>query len=1134
MKPIIILSLLLTLTSNVAAQIKDMRVEHEHEPLGIDVERPCFSWQMATDTGRHGQCQRAWQIAVADENGRTTWDSGKRNGSQSTNIRYNGQPLKPSTRYRWMLKVWNERGKEKCDTAYFETGLKHKGDWSGAQWIGEHDGELPLYAQYLPVFTIEYGVQLDRKTRSSKASFVYGANDLRLAGRNRNILGMQNGHDQSYIKVEIVASTDTARLNIFRVGYKDSDRADKPFRTIAIPTNIVNKANRYSVHNIRITSVLGTTRFYIDGNKKEIGKVELNPMGIGGDFIAFPVVGDYGFSVPKGQKARFTGVRVGNFRSPSNAIKELVEDTTVTESVIRTTKIKGLSEPLLRTEFNVDKLIAKARLYVTARGTYQFYVNGNRIGNDYLNPGLTQYNKTHFYQTYDVTPFLMKGSNAVGAQLAEGWWRGGSTFVGENWNVFGDRSSLLAKLVITYSDGTTSTIVTNPDTWLCNSHGPLLCGSLFQGEVYDGIRAEAFDGWNKPGFDTTGWHKTSAISTDCTVSKAGNDDMPHVYDFSKLSLTAQQGPTIMAVDTLTAQSVEQVRPGVYIYDMGQNMAGVPLITLDGMKKGQRINLRFAEVKYPNMPQYGENKGMIMLENIRAAMAQDIYTARGGHETFAPRFTYHGYRYIEITGIDRPLPLKAVRSKVLSSVHKFTADYTTSNADINRLWKNITWSMRANFFSIPTDCPQRNERMGWSGDISVFAPTATYMTDAYTFLRRHMTAMRDVQRQDGKFLDIAPIGGGFGGILWGSAGIVLPWQCYLQYGDTAILKENYASMCRYIDFITNKTIDPKTGVIVQDKYWGDLADWLGPEDGRNDRSLLWEAYYIYDLDMMERIAKMLGNDADACRFASMAARRRTFFNKTYIAPTTAKTIWSAFDKKRKGCLVDTQTSYVLPLAFNIVADSVRQRFTDNLVLTVERPNGTFSPYSLMTGFIGTAWVSKVLSDNGRSDLAYRMMCQTSYPSWLYSVKQGATTIWERLNSYTHKDGFGRNNRMNSFNHYSFGAVGNWMMSRSLGISNDEQRPGFQHFILRPEPDPTGELSYASGYYDSPYGRIESAWRIANGSITYDFTIPANTSATLYLKANKVNGKQKGVKTLSKKNGIVVMELSSGRYSFTTNM
>ena len=266
--------------------------------------------------------------------------------------------------------------------------------------------------------------------------------------------------------------------------------------------------------------------------------------------------------------------------------------------------------------------------------------------------------------------------------------------------------------------------------------------------------------------------------------------------------------------------------------------------------------------------------------------------------------------------------------------------------------------------------------------------------------------------------------------------------------------------------------------------------------------------------------------------AMGAQRRTFFNKTYIDPMTAKTVWSAFDRKRKGKLIDTQTSYVLPLAFHLVADSLRPRFVENLAATVERTNGAFNPYSLMTGFIGTAWVSKVLSDNGRTDLAYRMLEQTSYLSWLYSVTQGATTIWERLNSYTHKDGFGRNNRMNSFNHYSFGAVGDWMMTRSLGISQDDQKPGFQHFILRPEPDPTVQMTHARGYYDSPYGRIESAWRIANGSVKYDFIVPANTSATLYVKADKVKGHKRGAKIVGKKDGMIVMELSSGRYSFIT--
>jgi len=361
----------------------------------------------------------------------------------------------------------------------------------------------------------------------------------------------------------------------------------------------------------------------------------------------------------------------------------------------------------------------------------------------------------------------------------------------------------------------------------------------------------------------------------------------------------------------------------------------------------------------------------------------------------------------------------------------------------------------------------------------------------------------------------------------------------------VLNEHYDAMSQYIQYILDKMIEKETGLLVQNRAWGDLGDWLGLEDEKNDKSLLWEAYFIYDLELMNKIATILGKQMDAERFSKLYAERKTFFNKTYIRPNDGKTIFSSFLPKKRGTSIDIQTSYVLPLAFNIINDEQKEKAIKNLLETITRENttdcGKLCPsYSLMTGFIGTAWIGKALSDNGYSDIAYRLLQQTSYPSWLYSVEQGATTIWERLNSYTHLDGFGGNNRMNSFNHYSFGAVGSWMYNYSLGIQRDEAFPGFKHFILKPAIDLAGKMKYAKGYYDSMYGRIESGWEIENEIIRYTFNIPGNTSALLYLPASSVkdvkeNGKgilkkSTGIKFIGENNGKVILELESGGYQF----
>lgn len=1138
-------------------QLKKLQVEYAVTPLGIDVENPRFSWQMEGMTDERGLSQKARQIIVTDEAGVQVWDSKRITDNKSLNIEYAGLPLKAATRYQWTVHVWDAKHRKASAASWFETGLMSNDrtyqGWNGAKWIGAGDKDRTFYSHYLPVFKLNFSLQLDEASKTTRSGFIYGANDERLMARYKNLYQLENKKDESYIKVELdiapLLSGKEASLNIYRAGYHPNDKRDTPYKSFAIPQEIINEHNKYDWHTISLRSNLGFTQFYVDNTDKQIGSANLNPLGQGGDFIAFPMVGDVGYFVPAGQAASFSKVEIANFRSPSNVITMLQDvecriDGTASD-IFTTFTPESHSAPILRTVFaSSDAKVKKARLYVTSRGIYEMYLNGRRVGDDYFNPGITQYNKTHLYQTFDVTEYIHSGRNALGALLSEGWWSGGATFTGDNWNFFGDRQSLLAKLVITYADGQEKVIITEPSTWQYYNKGPICYGSFFQGEVYDALRDAKVEGWSTADYDAIGWKPACEVTLEGNISTEGNPDKPWVNDYSDFELIGQFGQTVKAKTELTALSMEEVRPGVFVYDMGQNMVGIPKVKLSGMKPGTRICLRFAEVKYPDLPEYKDNTRMIMLENIRAAMAQDIYITKGGEETILPRFTYHGYRFVEITGIDNPLPTESVKGVVLSSIHELASRYETSNVKVNKLWENITWSSLANFISIPTDCPQRNERLGWAGDISVFSRTATYLADVPQFLRRYLRSMRDVQREDGRFPDIAPLGGGFGGMLWGSAGITVPWECYQQYGDKVLLTEHYDAMKRYISYILAKTIDSRTNLLVQNRAWGDLCDWLGLEDNRNDKSLLWEAYFIYDLDLMSKIAAVLGKNADAEEYRKLHSDRKAFFNSTYLQPETCKTIHSAFIPEKQGTLVDTQTSYVLPLVFGIINDENKPKFIKNLMETIVRENKTEQgkccpPYSLMTGFIGTAWISKALSDNGCNEAAYKLLQQTNYPSWLYSVEQGATTIWERLNSYTHEDGFGGNNRMNSFNHYSFGAVGAWMYNYSLGIERDENSPGFQHFVLKPEVDTAGNMTYAKGYYDSMYGRIESSWKVEKDAVIYQCTVPANTTATLYLPATSVKNIVEGNRTLKKSKGIeyvgmedgkVVLQLSSGRYSF----
>ncbi|RYU93602.1 alpha-L-rhamnosidase [Emticicia agri] len=1193
---ILLLILLCTGLSFGKISLEKLQVNYQTTPLGTDIPTPHFSWQMKALDSRRGYAQTAYQVVVTDEKNQVVWDSKKVSAALSHGIAYTGSALQATTRYRWKLTVWNNFNETATKTDWFETGLMNTAisAWDGAQWIGGGAEDLVLYAHALSVFKFEYGIRLDKSTNSTKAAFVFGGNDARLMNKDLNLMGMETRRNENYIALELDISgvSDSpeglAKLNIYRVGYDKTDSKEKPFKSLDIPQSVINQANKYDKHTIVAECNFGLFEFYIDGKNKIAEKtnqppspfgnngLNVNPVGRGNNYISFPMLADIGFQTNPNQTAYFSDLVVRNFRLPSNPLfsENLTGQTyegifknqalTVADNAY---KVSGNAlilvdpsrnaAPMLRSTFSApNKAVSKARLYITARGIYEMYLNGKRISNDYFNPGLTQYNSHQMYQTYDVTKDIQPGKrNAIGAWLSEGWWSGNITYSGENWNYFGDRQSLLCKLVISYTDGTQQTITSNTADWKLFTEGPIRYGSFFQGEFYDANKEQAIKGWATAIYDDKNWKKASEVPLEGTAyidAKPDPTGRRTQIEYSHMKIVGQVGENPSVVMTLTAKSVEEVRPKVYVYDMGQNMVGFPQIQIKNGKKGQLITMRYAEVKYPSLPDYKGNEGMVMMENIRAALTTDTYILKGGNETIQPRFTFHGYRYIEITGIESAIPIYEVKGMVVSSITGLASAYSTSNDLVNKLWQNITWSLRSNFLSIPTDTPARNERMGWSGDISVFAKSATYLTDADLFLRRHMLAMRDIQPATGRFTDVAPMGGGFGGTLWGSAGIVIPWETYQQYGDLTILEENYEAMKRYMAFLKTKLNEQ--GILNE----GPLGDWLSPENNKNDNTLFWMAYYAYDLDIMAKTAGLLGKTNEAAEWLIARDGIKQSFNRIYIDNISHKTVKSgvktgfmgppnernANQASDKGQLIDTQASYAIPLALDIFDEANKAEAIKNLTATIARPNkddsGVERPsYSLMTGFIGTASIMQALSDNGQHATAYRLLQQKSYPSWLYSVVNGATSIWERLNSYTVENGFGGNNSMNSFNHYSFGAVAAWMYNYSLGIQRSPDMAGFKQFVLKPTPDPDKKMTWAKGHYDSIYGRINSEWKTESGKWTYKTTIPANTTATLYLhasaltqikEAGKALSQSSGISGISHENGTAKMTLSSGNYVF----
>lgn len=1170
-----------------------LQVEYRNEPLGIDVLAPRFSWQMPTQVGVRGQSQQAYQIIVSDEQHRRVWDSGRIEDSRSLHVTYQGAPLEPTTRYDWSVNVWDQSGAEYASSSWFETGLLNTklSAWEGAEWIGVNPDDIAFNAFYLPLHDLEVSLQI--LPGSQRAGIVLAANDPRFTDPYKNVYQVKNQPGESYFKVELdvteIASDGLARLHFYRAGYTPDDDPNTPIASFNIHAAAINKENAHELHNLLIHNEYGVLTVQIDGRgdifdpARELSgfermmpplvmgaKVQLNPLGHNHDYITYGMLGEIGFAVPAEQQAVFKDLVVRNIHQPRNVLfSETAVDKLSSLFVDASDQVQvsageylvnggstGLivtadpsknSAPLLRSEFSVAaKPIAKARLYSTARGVYEMYLNGERVGDSFFNPGLTQYNKTHQYQTYDVTNLLNQGANALGAMVSEGWWSGQLSY-GNTWHAFGDRQALLSKLVVTYHDGSRDVFVSSPDTWKYSVAGPIRYSSLNMGEIYDARLEAAVSGWDKSAFDDGQWRSAVVVGLDETQSLGVRPNMSFTaqsWDFSEQALVGQIDEPARIFKTLQAQTVAEVRPGVFVYDLGQNIVGVPKVHFTQGNIGETVTLRFAEMLYPDLPESGPNVGMIVTENYRAALSQDIYIMRQGEQTYQPYFTSHGFRYIEISGIEQALPLESVQGLAMSSIQKLNADFTTSNPKVNKLWQNLTWSAIDNFLSVPTDCPQRNERMGWSGDINVFSRTATYLTDAAPFLSRHLLGMRDIQPDNGRFTDIAPLGGGFGGVLWGSAGITVAWENYQQYGDVATLREHYPAMVRYMDYL-DSVIDPENGILMD----AQLGDWLGPQNGQLGSIYLASAYHVFTLKIMQNVATVLDRPNDAQKYAEQHQQRRDYFNSTFIKDGQPQGIvgsgpmFNAMVPPFKTQTAATQTAYAVPLALDVFADEQRSIMAKGLLKVVSQSNvddGGIErpPYSLMTGFIGTAWISKALSDAGYDDDAYRLLTNETYPSWLYSVNQGATTIWERLNGFTVENGFGGNNSMNSFNHYSFGAVGQWMMANAAGIQRAE--PGFHHFVLQPSIDRSGSIEWVKGHYDSPYGRIESAWKLVDGVLNYQATVPANTTAQLVLPRGtdvKEGGKSlvegNGISDIMVRDGKLILRLGSGTYDFTAS-
>ena len=1095
---------------NQTFRVTDLRTEYMTQPLGMDVACPRFSWKLeGPDSTRQQACRLQ---VVREEDAETLWDSGWAASSDSGGIAYAGPALAPKTRYRVTVEVRDAECREAAASDWFETGFLdgRVSAWGGARWIGAPD--YHLCSDTLGVFSLSATVTL--APGSSRAGIVFGADDRRLADPDRNIYGLSG---RSEIRYVLNLGSDPATLEIFRNGYAPED-TDAPLAAVPLvpwgkanAAPLIDASNRCQPHTLTV-EVPGNAAFaFLDGilvdaveartffGRTETRPRQLNPLG-DNDVIPFPHLCGIGYYVGEGDTASFDGLRVRFLREPGRVAASL-DGRTLTGTEKGGSRFlcdpSAHALPMLRRDFQVrpEKALSSARLYITSRGIYDCRINGREVTDTVLNPGNTQYDKRILYQTYDIKSLLRPGRNGIGITLGSGWWSDAQTFVVKNFNYYGDRESVLARLELRYADGTQEAFVTNPEEWTCYEEGPYTYAGLFKGEHLDRRRLDLFEDFSLPGFTLEGMKQPEEIIPDLigetwTVPAGFGKPWPKLDHANPVITGSFQAP-VTEVCRLRAVERIEPRPGVYLYDLGQEIAGVPRLLLRG-KAGTEITLRYGEMRYPDLPEYAGNTGMILTENYRDAVSIDRIILRGDPEgeIYCPRFTFHGFRYIEVTGTDFPPAPEEVEGIQLSSVTKLTGRLETDDPMVNRFIENVRWSQLCNFISIPTDCPQRNERMGWAGDTHVFCRTASYQADVLLFYRRYLEALRDLQQENGSLPDIAPMGGGFGGITYETAMIFIVWELYQQYGDPEIIRDFYPAMTKWMEYAVSQGM-PGNGFSLS------LADWLAPEE--TDPSLMFNGFFFRAADQMARMASAIGRTEDAGRWADLAKETGAYWLRTFLDPETGKT------RGLDGKPCDTQTSYALPVMFGILTGEALKRASDHLD-RVTREKGC----RVFTGFFGTGLLCPALSAGSHVDTACALIRQTAFPSWLYPVTQGATTIWERWNSFTKEKGFGGNNSMNSFNHYSLGSVLSWIYETLLGIVRDEANPGYRHFFLIPHFEGFGRVS---GGFDSPCGRIESEWERKKGFTEYRCVIPANTSATLQLP----DGRRE--------------ELASGSYSYT---
>ena len=1033
-------------------KVDGLRCEYRANPLGVDVLQPRLSWILTSD--QRGVMQGAYQILVASSEKKLRqaigdlWDSGRVDKDRMNQIVYAGDTLTSGQACFWKVKVWDGLGRPSqwSETASWSMGLLGDHDFA-AKWVG------------LDASRDRTGPDQDLTLDGAQWIWFAEGNPAQSAPVGARTFRKTFTIDNARKVTRARAALSVDNSFVCRVNGKEAGRGNN-FKQ-AVPFAVTE----YLKPGENVLTVQATNEGDSPNPAGLLGiiKIEFDS----GDPLVLVTDGTWFSAINADEDSWHAAKVLGPLGSGPWGEVEVGSGSEFLPPA-----------QFLRKRFTLNKRVKRALVHASALGNYELYVNGQQIGHDYFLPGWTDYTIRNYYNTYDVTKALDRGNNVLGAILADGWYSGFVGF-GNKRDHYGKNIRFAAQLCVEYTDGTTDTIIT--DESVKATTGPILQGDFLKGEVYD-ARLE-MPNWCKPKLDDSTWQDVN------------------VTERIDTEIQSHPGVPVQVFQEIRPKSISEPTPGAYVLDMGTNFAGFARLKVKG-KPGKTVVLRFSERLNPD--------GTLYVTNLRSATSTDTYICKSRKtETWQPRFTFHGFQYVEVTGLGYKPDLDTITGIELTSATPVVGHFETNDAQTNTLYRNICQTQRANFIDIPTDCPQRDERLGWTGDAQVYVRTATNNSDVSAFFTKWLVDLEDAQADNGAFPDVAPrkVATGDGTAAWGDAGVICPWTLYQVYGDTQVLERHYEAMTRWVAYCKETTkgtlLRPASG----------YGDWLSI-NADTPKDVLATAYFAYSTYLTGQTASRLNRFEEFQTYNELFKEIKKAFNTAYVAA----------DGRIKG---NTQTVYVLALTFNLLSQKHRALAEQYLVEDIQAKG-----WHLSTGFIGTKDLMMTLYRIGRLDVAYRLFHNDTFPSWGFSIKHGATSIWERWDGWTPDKGF-QTPGMNSFAHYSFGAVNEWMVKTIGGI--DFMNPGYKKLWIRPKPG--GRITRAKVNYDSIRGRVGSEWALENDVFTLKATVPPNTVGVICVPATDPSAVSEvrnfdGARFLRMEDGAAVYRVEGGTFEFTS--